>query len=150
MPHRCLSLDEVSHYLHLARADVELLVKRREIPFEQRGDRCIFRRTAIDAWASQRILGLSEKGLAEYHRRSSDRALRFDQRHAIMGELLRADWIEPQLTSKTKASVLRDMVALADRTGQVADARALLESLREREALCSTGMPGSMANCLTG
>lgn len=145
MPHRCLSIDEVSHYLHLARADVELLVKRHEIPFEKRGDRFIFRRTAVDAWASQRILGLSEKGLAEYHRRSSDRVRRFAKRHAIMTELLNADSIAPQMTSKTKASILRDMVALADRTGRVADVKGLLESLREREGLCSTGMPGGVA-----
>jgi PTS system nitrogen regulatory IIA component len=145
MPHRILSLDEVAQYLHLARPDVEQLVKRKEIPFEQRGDRWVFRRTAIDAWASQRILGLSEKGLHEYHRRSSDRLQRASKRHAIMPELLKVGHIDPRMTSRTKASVLRDIVALAERTGQVLDTKGLVDSLQERERLCSTGMPGGLA-----
>ena len=49
------------------------------------------------------------------------------------------------MTSKTKASVLRDLVALAEKTGQLTDPKELLESLETREELCSTALPGGIA-----
>ena len=62
-----------------------------------------------------------------------------------MPEMIRPEFIEPALTAKTKASVLRQMVALAEKTGRVCDPRALLEGLEAREELCSTGIPGGLA-----
>ena len=68
MPFQLLNLDGVANYLHLTPADIEQRVKNREIPFEKRGDRIVFRKSEIDAWASQRILGLPGQRLADYHR----------------------------------------------------------------------------------
>ena len=99
----------------------------------------------LDAWASQRILGLSRQRLASYHRDSSARMHDLSQKHAIITELLRPECVEPALASKTKPSVLSDMVALAERTGLVVYAEELLASLEERERLCSTGLPGGLA-----
>ena len=64
MPFQLLNLDGVANYLHLTPADIEQRVKNREIPFEMRGDRVVFRKSEIDAWASQRILGLPGQRLA--------------------------------------------------------------------------------------
>jgi excisionase family DNA binding protein len=72
MPHRAFSLEEVANYLHLNVPDVEELVKYHEIPFVMRGGRAVFQRGEIDAWASQRILGLPENRLAIYHQRAGD------------------------------------------------------------------------------
>ena len=49
------------------------------------------------------------------------------------------------MSSKTKASVLRGLVALAETTGHLNDPKALLTSLEAREELCSTAMPGQFA-----
>lgn len=68
MPHRTFAIDEVARYLHLSRADLDRLVKNRDIPFERHGQRLVFRKVDIDAWASQRILGLEGRRLAEYRR----------------------------------------------------------------------------------
>ncbi len=62
-----------------------------------------------------------------------------------MPDLLQPDYIDPALTAKTKASVLREMVALADRTGNLNQSRDLLESLSAREELCSTALPEGLA-----
>ena len=145
MPYRTLGVDEVARYLHLNRADVERLVKDQDIPFERHGQRLVFRKVDIDAWASQRILGLKGKGLAEYHQRSSQDTQRIVQQEAIMPERIRPEFISPALTAKTKASVLRQMVALSEKTGRVCDPRALLQGLEAREELCSTGIPGGLA-----
>ncbi len=145
MPYRTFGLKEVASYLHLGSADVERLVKDQDIPFERHGDRLVFRKVAIDAWASQRILGLEGRRLAEYDQRSFGGAQRIAAHQALMPEIIRPAFIEVALTAKTKASVLRQMVALAEKTGYVCDPPALVRGLEAREELCSTGVPGGLA-----
>lgn len=145
MPFRLLDLDEIANYLHLTPQDVEQRVKNREIPFEKRGDRIVFRKHDIDAWASQRILGLPGPRLAVYHQKSTRHTRKVLAQEAILPEMLRAGAIASALSSKTRASVLRDLVALAEKTGHLCDAKSLLASLEAREAMCSTAVPGGFA-----
>jgi excisionase family DNA binding protein len=145
MPYRTFSPSEVARYLHLDRAEVDRLVKDQNIPVEKHGDRLVFRKAEIDTWASQRILGLEGRGLAEYHQKSSHAALEFLPHEAMLPEMIRSDYINPALAAKTKASVLREMVALTEKTRRVYDRQALLDSLIAREELCSTGLPGGIA-----
>ena len=49
------------------------------------------------------------------------------------------------LAATTKASVLRELVALAERSWQVYDPAALLEAIRQREELGSTALPSGVA-----
>jgi PTS system nitrogen regulatory IIA component len=63
----------------------------------------------------------------------------------MMPELIRPAFIDPALPAKTKASVLREMVRLAEKTGRVYDPAALLAGLEAREQLYSTGVPGGLA-----
>ena len=145
MPYRTFGIDEVARYLHLSRADLDRLVKDQDIPVERHGERLVFRKVDIDSWASQRILGLEGRGLAEYHQKSSRGTQQIVPHEAIMPEMVQPEFIDPALTAKTKASVLRQMAALAEKTGRVSDPRALLEGLEAREELCSTGIPGGLA-----
>ena len=145
MPHKTFNVDEVAHYLHLTVNEVQTYVRERVIPFEERGGRVTFKRNEIDSWASRRILGATEKRLKTYHQQSSERMLDLSKEHAIMPDLLRSEFIEPALRSRTKASVLRDMAALADRTELVSDPADLIRSLEERERLCTTALPGGVA-----
>jgi excisionase family DNA binding protein len=145
MPYRTMGLDEVARYLHLGSADVERLAKNQDIPFERHGERLVFRKGQIDDWASQRILGLEGRHLAEYHQKTCRDTLQFLAHEAMMPELLQPSFIQPALPAKTKASVLREMAALAENTGRVCDPRGLLAGLEQREELCSTGVPGGLA-----
>jgi PTS system nitrogen regulatory IIA component len=145
MPHRVFNLEEVAAYLHVNKADIQQLVKRKEIPFEQKGDRILFRLKDIDAWASQRILGLSGKPLQEYHRKSSAKAFDLSKEHAIIPDLMKPEYVAAALKSKTKPSVLRDMVDLAGGTNLVHEPGELLKTIVEREQMCSTALSGGMA-----
>jgi mannitol/fructose-specific phosphotransferase system IIA component (Ntr-type)/predicted DNA-binding transcriptional regulator AlpA len=145
MPFQLLNLEAVAEYLHLTPADIEQRVKDREIPFEKRGDRLVFRKGEIDAWASQRIMGFTEQRLASYHEKSTRDLHKFRPDEAILPEMLAAGAIASAMTSKTKSSVLRDLVALAYKTGQLNDSKTLIESLEAREELCSTALPGGLA-----
>jgi excisionase family DNA binding protein len=145
MPYRFLSQDEAAQYLNLSRFELDRLVKDREIPFESRGDRILFRREALDEWASQRILSATPKRLAAYHQEASERTRARLQQDVVLAELIRPERIDAAMTAKTKASVLRDLAALAARTGWVCDPPELVQSLQAREALCSTAVPGGVA-----
>lgn len=145
MPHRLLSIDELTEYMHLLPGDVERLMRETDIPYSNRGDRVVFLRSEIDEWASKRILGLPGKRLDVYHAKSVRGTREIFPHLALIPDLLRPDDIDLDLASKTRASVLRDMVALAERTGRALDARELLTSVEEREALCPTALPGGLA-----
>lgn len=145
MPYRVFNLEEVAQYLHLTEQDVGQRVKDGAIPFEKRGARIVFRKSDIDAWASQRILSLPKSRLADYHQRSTRGTREILPHDAIVPEMLERGAIDSAMTAKTKASVLRELVALADKTKQVNDPKELLASLEERERLGSTAVPGGLA-----
>jgi len=145
MPHRSMNSSEAAAYLHLSPADVAMLVKRDEIPHAQQGGRVVFRRAELEAWASQRILGLSTARLSEYHSKSSSAARSLSPGDELMTQLLTVDRIAPALSSRTKSSAIHDMVALAETTDLVSDPRELLQTLEDREKLCSTALPGGFA-----
>jgi nitrogen PTS system EIIA component len=145
MPHRILSVDQVAEYLHLPRADVEQLVKRNEIPFHKSGDRITFRKIDIDVWASQRLIGSAAEQVKKFHRRTSAKHHDTSANHAILPELIQPDFIRPSLQAKTKSSLLRAMIDLADETGLLMHREDLLASVTERERLASTALPGGLA-----
>lgn len=145
MPHTTFTIDQLAAYLHVARRHVERLIQEGDIPCALRGGRMFFQRDEIDAWASQRILRLPGQGLDWYHRKTMRGTQQLFPQGALIPVLLRPDYVDLGLLSKTKASVIRDMVALADRTGRVFDPRELLDSMEAREALCSTALPGGLA-----
>ena len=110
-----------------------------------RGGRLVFQSEEVDEWASKRILRLPAPSLDWYHRKTIQDTERLFPRGALVPALLRPDDIDLAVTAKTRASVIRDTVALAARTGRVFDPRELLDSVEAREALCSTALPGGMA-----
>ncbi len=145
MPFRVFNLAEAAEYLQMAEAAIEELARRGEIPCERQGGRLSFRHNAIDEWASRRLLAASEEKLSDFHRRSTAKYHDLSSEAAIIPALVKPEWIEPALTCRSKPSVIRDMVELADRTGLLCYRDELLESLIEREKLCSTALSGGLA-----
>ena len=145
MPHRTLTSEELAAYLHLVPGDVERLLRETDLPHAVRGGRTVFQRGEIDAWASRRILGLPAKRLDAYHEKSAHGTREIFPDGALIPGLLQGNPIDLALQSRTRASVVRDMVKLAERTGRVLEPRALLASVEERETLCSTALPGGLA-----
>jgi PTS system nitrogen regulatory IIA component len=145
MPHRTFTVEEVADYLHLAPGDVEQLLREGGIPHSMRGERVLFQRGEIDEWASQRILGLPPRRLDAYHERSMRGTLTIFPDRELIPCLFKPSYIDLELPSKTRASAMRDMIALAERTGRLFDPRELLSSVQARESLCSTALPGGFA-----
>ncbi len=145
MPYRFINMNEAAEYLHLRPGELEGLVKSGDIPFETRGDRTVFRRHDLDDWASRRILGADAPGAAQKASLAWQRHCALSSSDLLLPDLIQPDQIDAALKSKTKAAVVRDMVALADRTGWLCDPADLIASLEAREELCSTAVPGGVA-----
>ncbi len=145
MPHRTFNVREAAEYLHVTEAEVDELVRAGEIPFESMGNRVVFRRKDIDGWASCRVLGLECDGLDDFHRKTSAKYHDLSRQHAIIPELMRVRFIEPALAARTRASLIREMAALAAATGLVVQPEELRISLEARERLASTALPGGVA-----
>lgn len=139
-----MTLQETAEYLRVEPIQVARLVKQGEIPFSGTTARPIFDKDEIDSWASRRILGMGERRLADYNRESSQNAHGADAPLDLCS-ITRETLVVLDLPSKTKASVLSDITRVAEEAGLLYDPRDLLESLREREALCSTGLAGGVA-----
>lgn len=142
MPHRTLNLEQAADRLHLSVAELERFVKDDAIPFQRLGGRIVFRQTEIEVWASAHILSAGDERLAKYDRRASPPAA---QGGLLLPELVTPTSITAALPARTRASVIREMVALADRTGWVCDPAELIGSLEAREDLCPTAVPGGVA-----
>ena len=111
----------------------------------RQGGHLHFRHHDIDEWASNHVLHLDEKDLASFHRRSGSPRHNLSADAPIMPDLVKPEWIAPRLTCRSKASVLDAMADLADSTELIGDKKELLDSLVEREKLCSTALSGGLA-----
>lgn len=145
MPFRLLDIEGVADYLHLTPADIEHRVKNREIPFEKRGERIVFRKRDIEEWASPRILNLPGQWLSEYHGKSTQHTRRTFSNDVLIANMVEAGAIEAEMASKTRTSVLADLVVIAEKTGHLSAPEELLEGLKSREELCSTALAGGFA-----
>jgi excisionase family DNA binding protein len=143
MPYRILNIEEAAAYLNINVSELKELVKNGEIPFEQRGNRIVFKKGDIDDWGSKKFLGMESVSLKKYHQTTTSKNLLSEE--ALMPLLLKVDYISPALTGKTKPSIIREMAKLADKTGLISDIEELTKELIEREELCSTGLPGGIA-----
>ncbi|MGD9872846.1 MAG: PTS sugar transporter subunit IIA [Kiritimatiellia bacterium] len=145
MPEKTFNLEEVAEYLHIPPHDIERMAREGEIPCARKGTRLEFRRREVDAWASKRIMNFSSGDLTKYHRVTSAKNHDLTRNHAIIPELMRVEYIDAAMNSKTQPSVIRDMVTLANRTGLLVYPDDLLDSLVKRENLGSTALTGGFA-----
>lgn len=145
MPHTLLNADEAAAYLHVDATTVRALATHGEIPCERRGDEWLFRQGELKIWASRRILGLQGRHLQDYHSKGVVHTHDLSDHAALLTELTEGKPFEPRLAVRSRAAVIREMVALAEHTGLLYDPADLLEELRAREDLCSTGIEGGVA-----
>ena len=153
MPNSYMNLPELASLLGMDSRRAERMAQRGQIPCQKVGGLLRFNRAAVTEWVQQ-SLGTFERGhLASMDAGiSSCRLGQLDE--AIVAPLLRSEAINTELPARTKNSVLKEIVELADNTGLLYDAEALLNALQEREQVGSTALPGGIAiphprRCLT-
>lgn len=145
MPHRILTLQQAAKHIRIPERELFHLVQREEIPHLRRGEDVVFEHRQLDDWAQRRILGLPTQSLSDQHREATADRTKKATEDALVEQLFRPEWIDPVMSARTKPAVLRDMVALAMRTGRLYDDAALVRELEAREEVASTAIGGGAA-----
>ena len=129
-----LTMPELASYLHLDEATVSKLVTTGKIPSLQVDRQWRFKRTSIDAWIEEQLVG-DEENFADVP----------DGMKLPLEDLLPDQAIIPALRSMNPKSVIEELAARAYTNGWLVDKPWFVGAVVERESLSSTAMEGGVA-----
>jgi PTS system nitrogen regulatory IIA component len=144
MSHRTLTIQEVARMLGTDVRRVERMARRGEIPCQKVGGQFRFNRAEVTEWLQQRVGGMSDEHLAQVDAGMTEQR-RTPEDEMIIAPLLRLEAVTTNLGSRTKDSTLRELAALAEKTGLVLNPQELVEAVLHREGLHSTAMENGIA-----
>ena len=139
-----MSAREVADYLRRDARDVERMAERGKIPARKVGGQWRFSRSEINHWLEGELEGLSDKELVAVEKAVAETSASGENELLVTG-LLHPESVEVPLAARTRGSVLKALVGLVEKTSQVYDPQAILEAIRQREDLLSTGLPCGVA-----
>lgn len=136
-----MDLEQLASYLARDLREVTKMANRGYLPGHKVGGSWRFARAEINHWIETHLHGYSPQELKELETRQGKDVdgLR------MIGTLLGEASVAVPLQARTRDSVLRELVSLAEQSWQVYDAQALLEALRTREELGSTALESGVA-----
>ncbi len=146
MAYHSMSLEDFAKHVGMTVREVCRLADRNRLPGHKVAGQWRFNQARVTEWLQQEMHTLDKARLIALERAmsgpTSDTA---DNAGMVVTDLMGLEGIDINLPAKTKASVLRELVKLADRTGLLHDDKGLLEAIRQRESLCSTALPNGTA-----
>ena len=146
MPYRTMSLEEFAKHVNMDVREVRRLADRNKLPGHKVGGQWRFNRARVTEWLQQEMHTLDEERLIALERSmSGSSAETADDATRVVTDLIGLDGVDVTFSARTKASALRELVKLADRTGLLHDSQGLLEAVEQRELLCSTALPNGVA-----
>ena len=140
MPYRNMSLDELARHIGMDARLVRKLAERGRLPGQMIGGEWRFNRAQMLDWLQREMHSLETQ-----HLRNLERAMRDEDSDRVIGAHLATEGVEMNLPARSRASVLRELVRLGERTGLVYDSAELVEALEAREALAPTALPRGIA-----
>jgi PTS system nitrogen regulatory IIA component len=107
------------------------------LPAQRVGGEWRFSRTEINQWLESQLASYDDSQLAALQRSGSS--------GPVLGSLLARESVAVPLKAGTRASALRELLALAEATWQVYDPEAVYEAIRNREEQATTALPNGVA-----
>ena len=140
MPYRNMTLDELARHIGMDAREVKRLANRGVLPGRLIGGEWRFNRYQMLDWLQREMHNLGPR-----HIQNLDRAMSETHDEAVISSLLATEAVDMNLPARSRPSVLRELVSLAERTGMVYGRTEIVDALKEREALASTALPGGLA-----
>jgi nitrogen PTS system EIIA component len=144
MPYSNMDLPELAKLLGMDARQVERMAKQGQLPCRKISGKYQVNRAELTEWLQQRIGSLGHQDLASMDAGITAQRQTLQDQPIIIPALHR-EAIDIHLDARTKNSVLRELVALANETSLVFDAESILEALINREELCPTALDGGIA-----
>ncbi len=142
MSHDFMTIEELTRQLGRDRREVERLVSRGRIPGRRVGGEWRFNRVEITQWLETELRDLDDKGLARLE--ETQRSTELNPNSPI-SQLITPETVQVPLDAGTRPSVLKSLVEVAGRTWQVLEPGAVLDAVKQREAVMSTGFDNGIA-----
>jgi nitrogen PTS system EIIA component len=140
MPFRNMTIEELARHIGMDARVVRKWAERGKLPGQMVGGEWRFNRAQMLDWLQREMHGLDEQ-----HLRNLERAMRDETSEYVIGAHLGLEGVELNLPARSRPSVLRELVKLAERTELVYDPASIIEALEEREALAPTALPRGQA-----
>jgi PTS system nitrogen regulatory IIA component len=136
-----MGLEELATYLHRDLREVTKMASRGYLPGRKVGGEWRFARAEINHWIETQMHAYTEQELATLEE-ARDRA-GADQ--PLVTRLLTEATMAMPLLANTRASVLKELVNLAEQSWEVYDPDAVLAAIKQREDLGSTALESGVA-----
>src|SRR5438477_4581251 len=136
-----MNLEQLATYLQRDVREVSKLASRGYLPGHKVGGQWRFARAEINHWIETQIPDYTDQQLTALEKGGS----RSDDQEPLVETLLSEVCMAVPLAASTRASVLKQLVALAEQTWQVYDPAAILDAIRQREETASTALPSGVA-----
>jgi PTS system nitrogen regulatory IIA component len=146
-----LTIGQLAEYLGWSARFIEGLVRGERMPGLEIDGQWRFRRDDVVDWLERKIQTLDTARVAELENKLessllADGTFRTSRTDRLTSRLpLKGIALDVPVAGKAEA--LDSLATLAEATGLLFDKQHLLDSLVERESLCSTAMPGGVALC---
>lgn len=140
MPYRNMTLEELSRHIGMDARAVRKWAEKGKLPGRMVGGEWRFNRAAMLDYLQQELHTFDEGDI-----RNLERAMREGHADRLIEAYLPTEAVEINLPARTRASVLRELVRLAERTGLVYNAPEIVAALEEREELGPTALPRGIA-----
>src|SRR5262249_54395240 len=134
---------QLAAYLQRDVREVSKLASRGQLPGQKVAGQWRFARAEINHWLETQLHGYDESQLTALESGTACGVLA-EQQPPLAAMLSEASVAVP-LAATTRASVLKELVTLAEQSWQVYDPEAVLEAIRLREEIGSTARPGGVA-----
>jgi PTS system nitrogen regulatory IIA component len=136
-----MGLEELASYLHRDLREVSKLASRGYLPGRKVGGEWRFARAEINHWIETQMHAYTEQELATLEKARDRSGL---EQPLLTSFLTEATMAVP-LLANTRASVLKELVNLAEQSWEVFDPEAVLTAIKQREELGSTALDSGVA-----
>lgn len=142
MEHDMMDLEQLAVYLRRDLREVTKLANRGYLPGQKVSGQWRFAPAEINYWIETQMHAYTEEELAALEVGPAREVV---PSQPVLTRLLSESTMAAPLLASTRASVLKELMILAEQSWQVYDPEALLEAVKQREELGSTGLAGGLA-----
>ena len=142
MQNETMDLDELATYLQRDVREVSKMASRGYLPGQKVAGVWRFTSTEINYWLETQMHAYTEQELAAVETGASRGRV---DNTPLVTPLITESTMAVPLAAGTKASVLKELVKLAEQSWQVYDPEALLAAIKQREELGTTALASGVA-----
>lgn len=135
-----MDIDQLAIYLQRDLREVTKMASRGHIPGHKVSGQWRFARAEINHWIETQLHTYTEQELETLESHGGEAEI-----EPLLTSLLSEACIAVPLPAGTRASVLKELVVLAEQSWQVYDPEAILDAIRAREEVASTALADGVA-----